>query len=112
MFSSSYFDVAPIAGALGAEISGIDLSKPISSAVFESLHQALIEFKVIFFRKQNLSPEQHIAFGRLFGEPMEDNFVKEMEDHPELIELLQEADDSGYNFGGSWHSDSTYRAAS
>lgn len=109
MLMSSYFKLNPIAGALGAEISGLDLSKTLTSNIFDDLHQALIEYKVLFFRDQNLSPEQHIAFGRMFGEPMEDNFVKEMDQHPELIELLQEADDSGYNFGGTWHSDSTYR---
>ena len=109
MQTKSYFEIAPVAGALGAEISGIDLSQPLPSEVFAELHQALIEFKVLFFRDQELSPAQHIAFGRMFGEPMEDEFVKEMDAHPELIELLQEADDDGYNFGGTWHSDSTYR---
>ncbi len=109
MLKSDYFTTHPISGALGAEISGLDLSMPLNAAVFEQLHQALIEYKVLFFRDQDLTPEQHIAFGRMFGEPMEDEFVKEMDAHPELIELLQEADDSGYNFGGTWHSDSTYR---
>jgi len=109
MVSSSYFKVHPISGALGAEISGIDLARPMSTNVFDDLHQAFIEHKVLFFRNQDLTPKQHIAFGRLFGEPMEDTFVKEMDEHPELLELIQEADDDGYNFGGSWHSDSTYR---
>ena len=109
MKSHDYFSIQPIAGALGAEIHDLDLSKPLTSKVFDDLHQSLIKYKVLFFRDQELSPEQHIAFGRMFGEPMEDNFVKSMDAHPELIELLQEADDSGYNFGGTWHSDSTYR---
>lgn len=111
MQSRSSFELHPVAGALGAEVSGIDLSNSISDAVFSDLHAALMKFKVLFFRDQDLSPEQHIAFARLFGEPMVDDFVKEMDAYPELIELLQEADDSGYNFGGTWHSDSTYRDA-
>jgi taurine dioxygenase len=106
---SEYVRVAPIAGALGAEVGGIDLAKPIGSDVFEALHQAVLDYKAIFFRDQTLSPEQHIRFARMFGEPMEDTFVQEHKDYPELMELLREADDSGYNFGGTWHSDSTYR---
>lgn len=111
MINSPQFDIKPVSGALGAEIYGVDLTKPISSAVFEDLHQALMDYKVIFFRDQDLTPEQHIAFSRRFGEPMEDMFVKESATYPELMELLKEADDTGYNFGGSWHSDATYRTS-
>ena len=111
MIRSSHFSINPISGALGAEIDGIDLAKPISAAIFDDLHQALMDYKVIFFRDQDLTPKQHITFSRLFGEPMEDMFVKANETYPELMELLKEADDTGYNFGGSWHSDSTYRDA-
>ena len=111
MINSPHFDIKPVSGALGAEIHGVDLTKPFSAAVFEDLHQALMDYKVIFFRDQDLTPEQHIAFSRRFGEPMEDMFVKESETYPELMELLKEADDTGYNFGGSWHSDATYRTS-
>ena len=111
MINSSHFGIKPVSGALGAEIDGVDLGKPISAVIFDDLHQALMDYKVIFFRHQDLTPEQHIAFSRRFGEPMEDMFVKESEDYPELMELLKEADDTGYNFGGSWHSDSTYRTS-
>jgi len=111
MINSPHFSIKPISGALGAEIHGVDLTKPLSAAVFEDLHQALMDYKVIFFRDQDLTPEQHIAFSRRFGEPMEDMFVKESETYPELMELLKEADDTGYNFGGSWHSDATYRTS-
>ena len=68
MINSPHFDIKPVSGALGAEIHGVDLTKPFSAAVFEDLHQALMDYKVIFFRDQDLTPEQHIAFSRRFGE--------------------------------------------
>jgi len=111
MHEYTHLRALPIAGALGAEIEGVDLSRPISDAVFADIHQALMDHKVIFFRDQDLSPARHIAFGRRFGEPHEDHFVAAHDQHPELIELLQEADDAGYNFGGSWHTDNSYRSA-
>ena len=55
-------EVQPIAGALGAEISGVDLSKPLSDEVFQDIHQALMDHLVIFFRGQELTPVEHINF--------------------------------------------------
>lgn len=109
MHEYQHFQASPIAGSMGAEISGIDLSKPIGSAVFDEVHQSLLDYKAIFFRQQDLTPKQHIAFARMFGEAMEDTFVQENKEYPELLELIKEADSTGYNFGGTWHSDSTYR---
>ncbi|MBO0684795.1 MAG: TauD/TfdA family dioxygenase, partial [Candidatus Dormibacteraeota bacterium] len=53
---------------IGAEISGVDLSRPLSEEQFQAVHDALMEHQVIFFRDQRLTPEQHMAFGRRFGE--------------------------------------------
>ena len=53
---------------IGAEISGADLAKPLSNRQMDEIHRALAENSVIFFRDQTLTPEQHLAFGRNFGE--------------------------------------------
>ena len=53
-----------IAGALGAEIAGVDLSRPLSDEVIGEIRQALLDHQVIFFHDQHLTPEQHLAFGR------------------------------------------------
>ena len=60
--------VTPIAGALGAELGRVDLSRPLSDAVIGEIRAALLKHHVVFFRDQRLSPEQHLAFGRRFGE--------------------------------------------
>jgi taurine dioxygenase len=52
---------------IGAEIGGIDLSKPLSNRQQDEIHRALAENLVIFFRDQHISQDQHLAFGRLFG---------------------------------------------
>jgi taurine dioxygenase len=109
MTNSPIPSVKPIAGALGAEITGINLSKTITTKLFNFLHQALMDYKVIFFRDQDLTPQQHIDFSRLFGEPMTDEFIEHSGEHPELMELYQAADSEKRNFGGTWHTDSTYR---
>jgi alpha-ketoglutarate-dependent taurine dioxygenase len=57
----------PIAGALGAEIHGVDLSQPLVDDVVAGIRQALLDHLVVFFRDQRLSPAQLIAFGRRFG---------------------------------------------
>ena len=65
-----------IAGALGAEIAGVDLPRPLSDQVIGEIRQALLDHQVIFFHDQRLSPEQHLAFGRRFGELQIHDFVE------------------------------------
>jgi taurine dioxygenase len=101
-----------IAGALGAEISGVDLAQPLDDRVFADIHAALLEHLVIFFRDQHLTPEQHIAFGRRFGELHVHPFIPNLENYPEIIKL-QSADDGPGEMAyqsNTWHTDLTYSA--
>jgi len=100
-------DVRPIAGALGAEISGVDLSKDLSDAAVAAIRRAWLEHLVIFFRDQDLPPARFLAFARRFGEPIEYPFVKGLEEFPEIIPVLK-LEHEKINFGGIWHSDTTY----
>lgn len=61
-------DIRPTGAALGAEIRGVDLSKPVDDATLRAIEDALHEHEVVFFRDQHISPEQHVAFSRRFGE--------------------------------------------
>src|SRR5213080_3919435 len=64
----SLFQVKPLSPLIGAEIAGVDLRNPLTTQVKNELHRALLEWKVIFFRDQQITSEQHIAFGRNLGE--------------------------------------------
>lgn len=100
---------SPITGALGAEISGVDLSDQLDEQVIGDIRQALLDHLVIFFRDQELSPKQLIAFAKHFGPLEEHDFVKGLPEHPEIIRVVREADETTKNFGGSWHSDVTHQ---
>jgi taurine dioxygenase len=102
--------VHPVAGALGAEISGVDLSKPLDDTLFAELRRAWLEHLVVFFRDQDLSPAQFLAFARRVGTPVEYPFVKGLDEYPEIIPVLKLAHEK-INFGGIWHSDTTYLEA-
>jgi taurine dioxygenase len=89
----------------GAEIRGVDLAQPLDERTFKEIHDALVDRGVIFFRDQRLTPEQHKAFGRLFGElvvhPAAPSLV---ENHPEI--LVIHADEHSKRVAGEeWHSD-------
>ncbi|MGH6691127.1 MAG: TauD/TfdA dioxygenase family protein, partial [Gammaproteobacteria bacterium] len=101
-------DVHPIAGAIGAEISGVDLAKELDDdETIAAIRRAWLEHLVVFFRDQALSPAQFLAFGRRFGEPIEYPFVKGLPETPEVIAVLK-LEHEAVNFGGIWHSDTTY----
>lgn len=104
---SAPFTIAPVAGALGAEISGLDLSAPLSDATILAVRRAWLDHLVIFFRDQNLSPAQFLALGRRFGEAIEYPFVKGLPEYPEIIPVLK-LEHERVNFGGVWHSDTAY----
>ena len=96
--------VRRIAGALGAEIRGVDLSKQVP---VEEIRAAFLEHGVIFFRDQRLDLAQFMAFARRMGKPVEYPFVKGIEGFPEVIEV-KKLEHERHNFGGIWHSDTAY----
>jgi taurine dioxygenase len=105
--------VTPLAGALGAEISGVDLAQSLDAETFGEIQHALLDHLVIFFRDQVLTPEQHIAFGERFGELHVHPFIPNLDGFPEVIRL--ESADNGpgemaYQ-SNVWHTDLTYTAA-
>ena len=100
--------VSPISGALGAIITGVELKKPLQDRVFSEIYKAFLEYKVIFFNEQELNPETQLRFGRMFGKPLIYPFVKGLKDFPEITPILKKETDLN-NFGGVWHSDTTYQ---
>ncbi len=101
-----------ICGAGGAEISGLDLSNPLSEETRAELRRALADHCVLFFRDQQLEPDQQKAFARQFGPLAETPFIKPLEGHPEMMRVVREADEKKkQNFGGRWHSDMTFQEA-
>ena len=100
--------VSPISGALGAVITGVELKNPVKGHVFSEIYKAFLEYKVIFFNDQELNPETQLRFGRLFGKPILYPFVNGLKDFPEITPILKRETDLN-NFGGVWHSDTTYQ---
>ncbi len=96
-----------IAGALGAEIGGIDLRDPLGTETLTTMRQALLDHLVIFFRDQQLTSEQFMQFARSMGEPVEYPFVKGIEGFPQIIQVAK-LEHERVNFGGIWHSDTAY----
>jgi taurine dioxygenase len=101
------FELRPLAGALGAEIHGVDLAADLSDEVVAALRQALLDRLVIFFRDQDLPPAHFLALAKRFGTPNEYPFVKGLDDYPEVIAVTKLPHET-VNFGGVWHSDTTY----
>jgi len=99
--------VEPIAGALGAEISGVDLAGDLDDETVAEIRRAWLDHLVVFFRGQELAPEAFLAFARRVGEPVEYPFVKGIDGFPEIITVSKLPDET-VNFGGIWHSDTVY----
>ena len=99
--------VKPVAGALGALISGVDLREAISADRAAEVRQALLQHQVIFLRDQDLTPAQFLRFARAMGTPVEYPFVKGIEGYPEIIEV-KKLEHERTNFGGVWHTDTAY----
>jgi taurine dioxygenase len=100
-------EVRRIAGALGAEIHGIDLRRPLDDDAIATLRGAFLDNLVVFFRDQDLTLEQFMAVARRFGRPVEYPFVKGLDGYPEIIEVAK-LEHETVNFGGIWHSDTSY----
>jgi taurine dioxygenase len=102
-----HIEVCPIAGALGAEVRGVDLARPLHGDVVAEIRSALLEHLVIFFREQTLSPQAQLAFSARFGQPIEYPQLKGLPDCP-LVTPVIKLEHERHNFGGVWHSDTAY----
>ena len=104
--SYDVLDVKPLTLTIGAEIGGVDLTKPVSNRQAAELREAISEFQVIFFRDQVLDHESHIRFGRIFGELAIHSGVAGLDGYPEIVAI--HADENSKNVAGeNWHSDLT-----
>lgn len=100
-------EIRRIAGALGAEILGVDLSVPLAADLISQIRRIWLEHLVIFFRSQNLTPSQFMAFAGQFGEPVEYPMVKGIEGFPKIIEV-KKLEHERQAFGAIWHTDTAY----
>ena len=98
--------IRQIAGALGAELHGVDLTQPLTADLQKAIRAALLQHQVIFFRDQNLVPDQFMRFAQTLGQPVEYPFVKGLDGFPCVIEV-KKLEHEKVNFGGIWHSDTT-----
>lgn len=100
-------EVKKIAGALGAEIHGVDLTGSLSAGPVAEIRAALLEHLVVFFRDQHLTVAQFLAFARTLGKPIEYPLVKGLPEYPDVIEVSK-LEHERANFGGIWHTDTAY----
>ena len=107
--------VRPLSYALGAEIQGVDLAKPLSNSEFDRILSTFLQSGILLFRGQKITREQHIAFSRRFGE-LDTHDALPRDSHPDYPELLLvtnipkdngKPSDSKYT-GQQWHSDMSF----
>ena len=100
-------EVRPVAGALGAEILNVDLAHDLGEETIGAIRRAWLEHLVVFFRDQTLESERFLQLARRFGEVIEYPFVKGIEGFPQITPVVK-LENEKMNFGGLWHSDTTY----
>ena len=112
--SAQTFEIRPFDAALGAEIIGIDLAQPLNAADFARVHRAHLDYGVVVFRQQHLTPEQHIEFSRRFG-PLQIHVLRQflLANHPEVFiisNIIENGQPVGLGDAGKfWHSDLSYK---
>ena len=99
--------IEPLAGALGAEVRGVSLKTLEDAAAWDEVRRAFVEHSVLVFRDQALGPADLMRVGARFGEPCHYPFVTGIEGFPYIFEVVKEEAETR-NFGGNWHSDTTY----
>jgi taurine dioxygenase len=99
--------IEPLAGALGAEVRGIALSTLEDENAWKAIQRAFLQYSVLAFRDQTLEPADLMRVGARFGEPCFYPFVTGLQDYPYIFEVVKEEQET-VNFGGNWHSDTTY----
>ncbi len=101
------FRLVPLTPMIGAEIEGIDLTEPLYGATLAGLRAALLDRKVLFFRDQDITTEQHLDFARCFGELEVHPFAPHKPGYPEVLAITHDETNRGRE--NTWHSDVTWR---
>ncbi|HEY5338872.1 MAG TPA: TauD/TfdA family dioxygenase [Rhizomicrobium sp.] len=99
--------LSPLSPTIGAVVGGIDLRQPMDDALKSELRAALLEWKVLFFRDQDITTEQHLEFSRAFGALEVHPFAPHKPGHPEILAITHDKDNKGRE--NTWHSDVTWR---
>ena len=99
--------LAPLTPTIGAEVCNLDLTKPLDAGVIADLKTALLDWKVLFFRDQDVTTEQHLTFARHFGALEVHPFAPSKPDYPEVLAITHNDKSKGRE--NTWHSDVTWR---
>src|SRR5256885_13556465 len=102
--------VESLSAYVGAEIGGVDLAKPLADETMAEIRHAFGEYGVVFFRDQQLTPEQHVAFAERFGPIDVNRFFAAVPGYPRIAEVRKEPEQQR-NIGGGWHTDHSYDEA-
>ena len=102
-----HIEVTPKGVTLGAEVGGVRLRADLPDEVISEIRRAWLDYKVIFFRDQDISGTDHVGFARRFGELEVHPFLPGSSEHPELVRFEKGADTGGFENG--WHHDVTWR---
>ncbi|MFZ4810037.1 MAG: TauD/TfdA dioxygenase family protein [Ilumatobacteraceae bacterium] len=105
----STLTIERIAGALGAEVRGIDLTTDLTDHEVAALRAALLEHQVVFLRDQPYATEHLERLTMQLGGHGHTPFLESMDGHPGVVRVVREASESGFNFGGQWHSDWSFQ---
>ena len=105
--ASATLSVSPLTPVIGAEIGNIDLSQSLDTRTRQALRELLLEWKVLFFRDQDITTEQHLAFARAFGDLEVHPFAPHKPSYPEVLAITHDRDNKGKE--NTWHSDVTWR---
>ena len=100
-------EVQPLSGAIGAEITGVDLSRPLDPDLLAEVRGAFLDHLVVCFRDQELAPGDELAFARQMGEPVLYPQLEGLRGFPLITEVVKRENER-VNFGGVWHSDTAY----
>jgi taurine dioxygenase len=99
----------PISGSLGMVIHGVDLREPLDDGTYAAIKQALLDNLVVFFRDQDITPDQQVAFGRRFGDLHVHPFIPSLKDHKEIIVLkARSGAEENLRLANAWHPDLSY----
>ena len=99
--------IEPIAGSCGAEVSGVNIAKPINRKTFTEIYEAWLAYQVLFFRDQKLTSDQYLKFAKKWGGIHVHPFVKGLRRYPEILEVKKTETDT-YTFGNRWHTDQMF----